>query len=288
MKKTIAIPGFLVIFLVFIPSVMAQTFTPLKGQSMNGSTGLYSIPTGRIGWEDSGNFGLDLGYRAVINNHDGITHIPAITLSLLNWVELSAAFDIQPKINFVINDEEIFENNEDLLLGLKIKMPAKNPSVALGGNFQFINIANKNDFNYIAYQPYIAITYAGSFLNMNAETTVVLGKTFYSHGLENNSDIDFGMGFDLILFDDVFGDAVHWIIDFANFSYSDNAWPNHLVHRSGPAWYRGTLNSGFRINLSAIQTLSKFKFLVDFVFNDLFDSGGRSFTIGTVLGISGS
>jgi hypothetical protein len=275
MKKTIAVFCFLFIVLIFVPSVTAQDSPKLNGQSMNGSTGLFSIPSGRIGWEGDSRLGLDFGYRAIINNHDGIAHIPAVTLSMLNRVELSAAVDFQPMVN-----------NDDLLLGFKIRIPAGNPGIALGGSFQFLNIGNENNLNYIAYHPYLAITYSGNFLKMNAETTVVLGKTFYSHGPVNNSDINIGMGFDLIILDDVFGDAVHWIIDFANFTYSDNAWPNQVAHRTGPAWYRGTLNTGLRIDLAAVPSLNKFKFIIDLVFNDLFNSGGRSFTAGAVLGFS--
>jgi hypothetical protein len=282
MKKTISVLCFLFIVLVYCPFAAAQASSTLRGQSMNGSTGLFSIPSGHIGWEDSGSFGLDLGYRAVINNHYGIAHIPAVTMSILNWTEIYAAFDFQPKVNI----EGSYENNEDLLLGLKMKLPSNNPSIALGGNFQFINIVNKSNLNYIAYQPYLAITYSGTFLNTSSETTVALGKTFYSHGPGNNSDIDFGMGFNLVLFDDVFGNTIHWIIDFANFSYSDNAWPNQVKHRTGPDWYRGTLNTGLRIDLSVIPVFSEFKFLIDLVFNDLFDAGGRSFTAGAVLGFS--
>ena len=116
---------------------------------------------------------------------------------------------------------------------------------------------------------------------MNAETTLVFGKTLYSGGPENNSNIDFGMGFDLILFPDVFKDILHWIIDFSNFSYSDNAWPNKMLIHSG-AIHRGIINSGFRIDLTPV--FKKVKFNIDVVFNDLFDAGGRSFTIGGVFG----
>lgn len=279
MKKIIAFTGLLFIVLANVPIVNAQSF---RGQSMNGSTGLYSLPSGRIGWEEAGNFGLDLGYRAVINNEAGVAHIPALTMSLLKWVEIAAAFDFQPLINN--------EKNDDLLLGLKIRLPtnlnnSKNPAIAIGGNFQLVNITNDYPHSYYAYQPYIAITYLGAFFKMSAETTLVFGKTFYSHGPENDSNIDFGMGFDLILFPDVFKNAVHWIIDFSNFSYSDNSWPNQLGYHT-PAWWRGILNTGFRIDLSTIPALSKMKFLIDLVFNDLFDAGARSFTAGVVIGFS--
>ena len=278
MKKSAALTFFLLCATIIIPGAFAQTGA--IGQSMNGSTGLFSIPSGHIGWEDAGNLALDFGYRAVINNNSGVSHIPALTLSLFKFVEISAAFDFQPPYNFV-NDNE----NEDLLMGIKFALPlAGDTKIVIGGNFQFINISNEN-FSYNAYQPYAAITYPGNFFNMTAETTIVFGKTFYSGGPDNNSDIDFGMGFDLILFPDVFGNAVHWIIDFANFSYSDNSWPhNTYLHTS--AWWRGVLNTGFRIDLSTIPALSNFKFIIDIVLNDLFDDGARSFTAGVVFGFS--
>ena len=281
MKKNRVLIIFLFAAVINIPSLMAQS---LRGQSINGSTGLYSLPSGLIGWENSGNLGIDFGYRAVINNDEGVTQIPALTISLFNWVEISSAFDFQPALN---EDKKL--KNSDLLLGIKFKLPtnvsnSKNPGVVLGGNVQIINIIN-DDYRYFAYQPYVAITYAGSFFDMSAETTVVFGKTFYSGGPQNNSNIDFGMGFDLVLFPDVFKDFVHWIIDFANFSYSDNSWPNNMYYHT-PAWYRGVLNTGFRIDLSAIPIFNKNKFLIDLVFNDLFDSEGRSFTAGAVFGFS--
>jgi len=283
MKKPIIFAAFFA-FLA-ISSVFSQT--GFRGQSMSGATGLFSIPSGLIGWE-KGNMGLDIGYRTIINNDDGAACIPALTLSLLNFFEVSAALDIQPRADLLQPLDGKNQKNNDLILGFKLMLPFKETSVALGGNVQFINIGN-DYYNYCAYQPYIAITYIGTFFNMSADTTLVFGKTFYSDGVngygpENNSDIDFGMGFDLILFPDVFENALHMIIDFANFSYSDNAWPNNVTHHSGPAQNRGILNTGFRIDLSVLGPFKNFKLLLDFIFNDLFDDGGRSFTIGGVFG----
>jgi len=275
MKKTIA---FAVFFAALINAhfVMAQTDSSLNGQSMNGSTGLYSIPTGHLGWEKGGNFGLDLGYRAVINNYDSATHIPAVTMSLFKWVEISSAVDIQP---------DLYRNN-DLLFGLKVRLPTKkNTAIALGGNVQFLNISNESN-NYNAYQPYVAITYMGNFFSMSTETTVVFGKTFYSGGPKNNSNIDFGMGFDMALFPNVFKNVLHWVIDFANFNYSDNSWPNNNEYYHSSSMWRGILNTGLRINMSAIPALSRYKFLFDVAFNDLFDAGARSITLGAVFGFS--
>jgi hypothetical protein len=280
MKKTIAFTALILAALVFIPFASAQTSTGNRGQSINGSTGLFSIPSGHIGWEGPGNFALDLGYRAVINNDAGAAHIPAFTVSLFKWVELSMAFDIQPEYQYYYNNRE----NDDLLLGFKVRLPTTGKtSIAIGGKLQIINFENDH-YDYNAFQPYIGITYPGTFFVMPAETTIVFGKTFYSE--KNNSDIDFGIGFDLLLFPDVFKNTVHWIIDFSNFAYSDHAWPNYSLQPSTGTLWRGVLNTGFRIDLSTIPALSKFKFLIDLIFNDLFDDGSRSFTVGVVFGFS--
>ena len=288
MKKLISIICLLSILFIFVQSISAQnsqTAAGFRGQSMSGATGLFSIPSGRLGWEKPNDFALDFGYRAIINNDLGIAHIPALTMSLFSWVEISTAFDFQPKI-----DRNKDEKNDDLLLGLKIRLPTNaSTAIAIGGNFQFLNIDNDHYLNYNAYQPYIAITYPGTFFKMPAETTIVFGKTFYS-SIEhvphpNNSNIDFGMGFDIILFPDALKNLLHWIIDFSNFNYSDNAWPNTSYYHTNSVW-RGILNTGLRIDLSSIPELNSYKFLIDVIFNDLFDEGSRSFTTGIVFGFS--
>jgi hypothetical protein len=282
--------------LVLASGVFAQT-PSVRGQSLNGSTGLFSIPSGRIGWDRSSDLGLDFSFHSIINTDDGIrtAYIPALTASLFKWVEVSLAYDIQPDIDVLkTSGKNKTGKNDDLLFGFKVQMPTniknpKNPAIALGTNIQFINCPDDDNdtglqYRYNAYQPYLAATYAGTFFNMPAETTVVIGKTLYSGGPANNSDIDFGMGFDLVLFPDVFENFVHWIIDFANFNYSDNAWPNGLVHASGSSWYRGILNTGLRIDLGQLPALKKSKFVIDVIFNDLFDHENRSFTVGGTFG----
>ncbi|MDR2952246.1 MAG: hypothetical protein LBU82_03290 [Treponema sp.] len=279
MKKILFVAGFLTVFLLFIPSLQAQETTVSFGQSTNGSTGLYSIPSGHIGWEKQGRAGLDFSYRIVMNEN-GVAHIPAVTASLFNWVEVSTAFDFQPPVNN--------ERNDDILLGVKVKLPTnsannKNPAVSLGTNMQINNFIS-SDYYYYAFQPYVAVSFAGIFFNMKAETTAVFGKTFFSGGPKNNYDFDFGMGFDLALFPESFHDMVHWIADFANFSYSDNSWPNDLYERTGSAWQRGIMSTGARINLSSLIALKNFKLIIDVFFNDLLDDGNRSFTTGVVSG----
>jgi len=285
MKRFILATVFLPVVLIFVQPVSAQsnqTEAGFRGQSMNGATGLFSIPSGRISWERPSNFALDFGYRAIINSDLGVAHIPAVTMSLLGWVEISTAFDIQPSLNYYRGKE----SNDDLLLGVKVRLPTANTAISLGCNFQFINIDSEHDHGYNAYQPYIAITFPGSFFKVPAETTIVFGKTFYSnYPYHNNTNIDFGMGFDVILFPNGLNNLIHWIIDFSNFNYSDNAWLNTGFYQTTSVW-RGILNTGFRIDLSSIPELSKFKLLIDIIFNDLFDEGSRSFTAGAVFGLS--
>jgi len=271
MKKITAVICIVLFSLILAQAAFAQaagrSSEGVRGQSLNGTTGLCYIPTGNIGWE-GGKAALDIGYRTIINNDAGASHIPAITLSLANWIEIAAAFDIQPNVGS--------QSNDDLLLGLKFRLPTS-AAVALGCNIQFINIGD--DYrDWTSFQPYVAITYPGTFFTMRAETTLVFGKTFFS-GLSNNSDIDFGMGFDLILFPDVFGNTVHWLIDFSNFNYNSDAWPHN------PAGHRGVMNTGVRIDLSTIPSFSKYKFLIDLILNDVFDDGHRSFIAGAVFGL---
>jgi hypothetical protein len=248
-------------------SALSAQSSSLKGMSLNGVTGLYSIPTARIGWERASDLGLDLGYHSIIDNE--ATHIPKIALSLFKWVELSGAFDIQPKYYKTV------DKGTDFIGGLKIQFPVTKTAIALGGNIQALNLGNNEPWRHNAGQVYVAVTYAGEFFSWPAETTVVVGKTFIEN--RKSSDIDFGMGFDLILLPKIFQNYVHWITDFANFSYSLEAF-------GADASSRGVLNTGFRINLASIPALSKFKFVIDLTITDALDDE-RAFSLGTVFGI---
>ena len=259
--------------LVLTTFIIAAGFSGLGAQSpramsLNGSTGLFAIPSGRIGWEQNSNLGLDLGYHTVIS--DGVaTHIPKVNLSLFQWVELSAAFDIQPEGYMSPS------NGTDFIGGLKFRLPLPTSAIALGGNFQALNFSNSDGYNYTAGQIYLAITYPGSLFNMPAETTVVLGKTFRQE--YSDSNIDFGMGFDLMLLPNIFGGFIRWVTDFANFSYSAEPY-------SVNAWHRGVLNTGIRVDFSAIPVLNRYKFMIDLIMTDAFDDS-RAFSVGAMFGI---
>jgi hypothetical protein len=282
LQKTL---GIVIIAAVFVPGLTAQSpNTP----GLNGSTSLYTVPIGRIGW-NSTNLGLDFGYRTLVAdtpgydqpNYDGyqMNHLGFFNVSLFKWVELGLAFDFQPSYDYPGNDND---SNNDLLLNFKVQLPIKVTAFALGGNFQAINVGNENHY-YSAVQIYAAATYSGTFFTIPAETTVTLGKTFHfgdnaAYYFGKDWDFDFGMGFDLALFPNVFKKVVHWIIDYSNFSYSVDPW-------GADPWYRGVLNTGFRFDLAAIPALNKYKFSIDVLMTDLFDEDARSFSFGLSFGL---
>ena len=244
------------------------------GMSLSGATGLYSIPSGRVGWDHSGPspFGLDLGYHTIIA--DGVaTHIPKAALTLFSMVELSAAVDIQPARHHTLYRFGP-RNGHDFIGGIKVQLPLVRTALAVGGNYQYLNMGERNRRN-SAWQVYVAATYAGHFFDMPAETTIVIGRTFLEG--TSNSNIDFGMGFDLLLFPHIFDNLVHWITDFANFSYSVDPFRAN-------AWYRGILNTGIRLNLSAIPAFNRLRFLADIMLVDAFDHN-RAFAIGMTFGV---
>jgi hypothetical protein len=258
-KKQRALALFFGTILLIFPPVSAQP-APLDSMSLNGAAGLYTVPSGRIGWNKRAAVGLDVG--SSYNFFSG-NPIAKIGLSLFNWVEISGAVDFQPSTHD--------KTNTDSILGLKLQLPVERTGVALGGNVQFLN----REDNYITSgQVYGAVSYGGEFFTWPAETSLMLGYTVREW---DNNNIDFGMGFDLLLVPDVFNDFVHWVVDFSNFSYSDQALGTN-------AGYRGCLNTGIRVDISAAPALKKFKFVFDFTLLDILD-GDRTIGMGFLFGI---
>jgi hypothetical protein len=255
MKKSKIFLGVLVLAALFSASVTAQS---LKGMSINGATGLVAIPSGQIGWERTSDVAFDLGYHAIID--DDTAHIAKGSISLFKIAEISFAYDTQ-----------FGDDNEDMIIGGKFQLPTKGTFVAVGANFQMLK-QNGNDEN--VTQIYLAATYPGNFFGMPSTTTVVVGKSFGDP--LPDSDIDFGMGFDLLLFPKVFQNYIHWITDFANFSYSAQA-------VGANAYYRGTFNTGIRIDLAAHPGLKKYKFVIDAFMTDALDDN-RAFALGLAFG----
>ncbi|MDR2403528.1 MAG: hypothetical protein LBD78_05815 [Spirochaetaceae bacterium] len=269
MKKTGCWLALFGIALIVTPGLGAQN---RHGMGFNGITGLYSIPSGYIGRNDV-DLGIDLGMTYNFVNRDPIVKAG---FSLFKWVELTAAFDFQPKVNYPLDDKQNNSlNNTDIITGIKVQLPADKTAIALGGNLQIINRYVDRSGAELAGQLYIAVSYPAEFFGMPVETSLSLGYTFRK---PLDSNIDFGMGFDLTLLPDVFKEFIHWLVDFSNFSYSIDPLGNN-------AWYRGALNTGLRIDLAAIPALNKFKFFIDVIAADILDDGNRSFIIGTVFGL---
>jgi hypothetical protein len=281
MKKTGRLILVFGILCFAVPVLCAQNAgTSLKGMTLNGATGLYTVPSGRIGWERSANVGLDFGGSFNFIEHNGIVKAGA---SLFKWVELTAAVDLQPMggtyapnsragLPYSFDDGK-FDN--DLLFGAKVQFPTGKTAIAVGGNVQALS---RDEHWQAAGQIYAAATYGGTFFSWPAEVTAALGYTFTKKG---HSDFDFGMGFDMVLLPNVLKNFVHWVVDYSNFSYSVDS-------LGTDPWYRGALNTGIRVDLASIPALGKFKFIVDLMFLDILDgdngwSGGEGRTLGVAL-----
>ena len=259
MKKT-----FLIMLLVIfaVAGAFAQS---AKGMTHNGSTGLITVPDAKIGWDKSSDFGLDVGYHLLFADPD-TTHIPKVSVSLFKFAELAFAYDSQKD-----------SKNADMLFNGKIKLPIDSKThLAIGANVQALKYYDNSE---TATQIYVAATYPGTFFTMPAETTIVLGKTFGDRfgGSIPDDEIDFGMGFDLLMFPDKFKNYIHWISDFSNFSYSQHALGAVALHR-------GTFNTGLRFDLSEIKVFSKYKFVIDVQVTDLLDDN-RTFVLGATFGV---
>ena len=256
------------------PGLHAQTEQSPAGMSLSGATGLFSIPSGRIGWDQSTKkiLAIDAGYHSIMGD-GGANSIPKVAVSLFNFIELNGAFDIRQENS----------RGNDFIAGAKVHIPLAKTALAVGANYQTFKLdgfsVRENAFGEsvreYAWQFYAAATFAGTFFNMPAETTVVFGSTFINGSADSN--IDFGMGFQLQLFPSVFENLLLWVTDFANFSYSANPY-------LADAWHRGILNTGLRVNLSAIPVFANFRFFADFMLVDGFDQN-RAFSAGIVFGL---
>ncbi|MDR1418999.1 MAG: hypothetical protein LBI86_01370 [Treponema sp.] len=281
MKKDVAVCGlFFCLFLLAGRSLDAQSgVSTLRGMSLNGATGLYAVPTARTGWEKDADVGIDAG-----TSYNFISENPMIKMgiSLFHWVEITGAVDLQPEIR----------SNTDGVLGAKLQFPTTKTALAIGGNIQFLRNSDYSTAHVVIHgfsqdiqfsrhkgystagHIYAAATYGGEFFSWPAETTFALGYTFVE---DNRDNIDFGMGFDLLLLPDILQRFVHWIVDFSNFSYT--AQP-----LGTDPWTRGSLNTGLRVDLAAIPVLNRFKFNIDLMLLDLLDED-RSIVVGLVFGL---
>jgi hypothetical protein len=247
----------------FVPAAKAQS---LKAMTANGATGLFTLPSGRIGWEEAADIGLDAGLNY---NFVGKNPIAQMGISLFKWVEITAGADFQPYVH-TPGDSTLRFNNTDTILGMKLHFPIKRNALALGGNVQFL----LHDSYSAAGQIYAASTYQGSFFNWPVETSFALGYTFRE---DPDSNINFGIGFDIELFPDFLRRLVHWIVDYSNFAYSAEA-------LGTDPFYRGDLSTGIRLDFSAIPRLDDFKLSLDIVAVDIMDKDHRSGRVGFLFG----
>ena len=188
------------------------------------------------------------------------SHLPKASISLFRVAEISFVYDTQED-----------SDNSDIVIGGKIQLPTSGTAVALGGNFQMLQRGGTDDS---VAQIYLAATYPGTFFRMPADTTFVIGKSFGDSIPDGN--IDFGMGFDLLLFPDIFQGYVHWINDFSNFSYSADPYAANAANR-------GVFNTGVRIDLAANPNLRRYKFVIDALLTDTLDDE-RAFALGLAFG----
>lgn len=272
-KNTLSVLFSILLTLSFSTILHAEAF---RSPSIGGATGLISTPTAHTGWEGS-KFGLDLGAH-YLNNADAVGSDEAYTVykALLNLglsgtnLEIGFAYDDQPD-NDAINNKD----TDDMLVNAKWEFT---DGLAIGCNYQMIQVNNiktdRNDFQF-----YFAATYPGNFFSMPAETTIVVGHTWWDKEGRNsyyhNDNIDFSMGFDLDFAPSIFKNYVHWISDFANYSYSTE--PGGAFSDE-----RGAFNTGLRF---ALLRDKKYKLNLDLIMTDALDHN-RDWALGAAFGMS--
>ena len=270
--------GLLLALAAVLPLAAQDSFNAM---SLNGSTGIYVVPTARIGFPDD-NMGFNVGYHANYFDPPGgggkLNHLIQANFSFLKMFEISGTFDIQPKESAWYHGYRDDSTN-DILTGIKFQLPFGSIPIAVGSSIQYHDLG-RDGGDHLAVQFYGAITYDSEIFGWPSETSIALGYT-YLEG-ESHRNIDYGMAFDLIAFPKQLGKFLHFLIDFANFSYSAAPW-------GADAWTRGVLNSGIRVDLSQIPVFKKFNFVVDAYIADAFDAskyGGRSIGLGAMFGMS--
>ena len=193
MKKILA----LATLAAFPLALSAYTSTNMAGQ-----TGLISTPSARIAWEgNNSNAAVTAGYSYA--NNGRTYNAPNVNVALFGRFEMGGVF----------NAVEGSGNNDFMLHGKLRFSPWSgrgNSALAIGGNYQSLEPGALT-----VGQVYLAATYEANFFGMEADTSVVLGKTFGS--ATRSGDLDFSMGFDLNFFPGVFNGYVRWLNEIANY-----------------------------------------------------------------------
>lgn len=157
--------------LLIITAVALSALSPLvayASTNVAGQTGLIATPTARISWEgDGGNIGVIGGYNYFNNGTE--YHVPRVNVALFDRMEIGGAYNVTNGTN-----------QNDLLLHSKLRFSPwsgrGNSALAIGGNYQSLNSSPATTVG----QVYMAATYEALFFGMEADTTVVVGKTFGS------------------------------------------------------------------------------------------------------------
>ncbi|HPS56820.1 MAG TPA: hypothetical protein PK514_01835 [Spirochaetota bacterium] len=268
-KNIFSLLSVVIFTLSFTTLLHAEAF---KSPSLGGATGLIATPTSHTGWEGSG-LGLDVAAHYVNGNDYSYDHGDyTIYKALLHLglagtnLEFGFAYDDQP-------DWGTDDDTDDMILNAKWEFTE---GLAIGGNAQLMNI-NGVDEERNDYQLYFAATYPGDFFSMPAETTIVIGHTFWGDDSNEHDDenIDFSMGFDLDFAPSIFKHYVHWISDFANYSYSTEP-------GGANSEWRGAFNTGLRF---ALMRDKQFKFNLDLIVTDALDDN-RDWAAGAAFGMS--
>ncbi|WP_320128853.1 hypothetical protein [uncultured Sphaerochaeta sp.] len=252
MKNNRAILLVVLLALSFLP---VSLFASEAGNAtLGGVNGYLVIPSAEPVYS-SKDTSVSTGYSAIITSGT-FANIPYLQVGFSNTYELGLAADIT-------------ENTTDLLLNVKWRLSKNgNTSMAIGAVAQAINVGENTQF---AAQVYFASTFNSSFIDWPSKTTILLGYTFDDN---LNTDINFGMGFEIPFFKDTFNDKLKALIDFGNVSYS-------VSPSAGNAENRGMINVGLR--LVPIEFLKSVYISADIRALDLFDDSGRALSLGATI-----
>ncbi len=252
MKKILF--GFLFVSLSLVSFAQAGRMFPTFG----GATGAWVVPSAFVNYE-AGTVGLDGGYKFLYSNDSkgGMSHILYAELGFLKQAEVGFAVDIDHRVtaDFMANLKWQFS---------ELFSKKGNSAMALGGNFQAVDLYTNNSSYAYFGQLYFVMSYQGNFFSLPARTSLLLGYTFS----ENMSDnIDAGIAFELNFFPQVFKNYVYLICDFANFSYLAKGYSTGLN-----AEHRAVFNTGLRFSLLNGGKYDRYMLGLDIVGTDLLDS----------------
>jgi hypothetical protein len=244
------------LILVFTASVSAApdlTFDRMRSgsavgsASLSGASGYIVLPSAEPSTV-SQDAVLGTGYSFIAAGQ-GIAHVPYMKVSFAEDFELYTSFDFSPA-------------GFDMQVGGMWRFDHRGGnSMAVGANGQLLDAGSSLRY---ALQFYYVSTFSSSFIDWPAKATLLAGYTIDG---SPSTDIDFGLGFAVPFFADVFNDKAVFLIDFGNVSYSDSP-------SAGDAEDRGLINFGLR--MLPITLGKSVLFSLDLRALDLLDESGRA------------